>query len=68
MAELPSLQVQFFEALDRELFKVENFYREREKDAIAQSAIIKKQLDELKDHRRTFHVCTLHKAAGAFTD
>jgi hypothetical protein len=60
IAELPPLQVQFFEALDRELTKVENFYRERENDAIVRSAIIKEQLDELKDHRKIFHVrdCT----------
>lgn len=59
LAELPPLQLQFFEALDRELIKVQNFYREREKDAIIRSAIIREQLNELKDHRRIFHVSEL---------
>jgi xenotropic and polytropic retrovirus receptor 1 len=65
---LPPLQAQFFEALDRELIKVENFYREREADAMARSAIIKEQLDELKDHRKVFHVRSLHEAVGALSD
>ena len=52
------LQVLFFEALDKELAKVQSFYREREKDALIRSALIKEQLNELKDHRRIFHVST----------
>lgn len=51
------LQIQFFEALDMELAKVQSFYREREKDALMRSGLIKEQLNELKDHRRIFHVC-----------
>jgi len=50
------LQVQFIEALDKELTKVQNFYREREKEALLRSAVIKEQLNELKDHRKIFHV------------
>ncbi|KIM22136.1 hypothetical protein M408DRAFT_18233 [Serendipita vermifera MAFF 305830] len=49
------LQVQFVQALDMELAKVQNFYREREKDALVRSALIKEQLNDLKDHRRIFH-------------
>jgi hypothetical protein len=50
------LEVQFFEAMDKELDKVQAFYREREKDALVRSALIKEQLNELKDHRKVFHV------------
>jgi hypothetical protein len=53
------LEVQFFEAMDKELDKVQAFYREREKDALVRSAVIKEQLNELKDHRKVFHVCIL---------
>lgn len=48
------LEVQFFEAMDKELEKVEAFYREREKDALVRSALIKVQLNELEDHGKVF--------------
>lgn len=47
----------FFEVLDEELAKVENFYKEREKEYIIQSSVLKEQLRELQDHRKLFHVC-----------
>jgi hypothetical protein len=65
---LPPVQAEFFETLDRELIKVESFYREREEEATARSAIIKEQLEELKDQRKIFHVCALYSAFGALSD
>lgn len=58
LATLSPLEQEFFEAVDRELIKVENFYREREREALIRSAVIKEQLNELRDHRRIFHVST----------
>ncbi|KAG8819078.1 hypothetical protein FRC19_010139 [Serendipita sp. 401] len=55
LAELTPLEQEFVDALDAELSKVENFYREREKEAILRSNLIKVQLHELKDHRKIFH-------------
>ena len=48
--------------------KIESFYCEREEEATAWSAIIKEQLEELKDHRKVFHVCTLYNTFGALND
>jgi hypothetical protein len=50
------LEVQFVDAMDKELDKVQDFYRERQKDALVRSALIKEQLNELKDHRKIFCV------------
>ena len=58
------LEVQFFEALDKELDKVQTFYREREKDALVRSAVIKEQLNDLKDHRKIFHVRIIGKISS----
>ncbi|KAG8807091.1 hypothetical protein FRC17_004659 [Serendipita sp. 399] len=55
LAGLTPLEQEFIQALDAELAKVENFYREREKEAIIRSSVIKAQLNELKDHRKIFH-------------
>jgi hypothetical protein len=35
---------------------------------MARSAIIKEQLEELKDHRKIFYVCVLYSAFGALSD
>jgi hypothetical protein len=35
---------------------------------MARCAIIKEQLDELKDHRKVFHVGSLRKAVGVLND
>ena len=45
----------FFDLLQRELEKVESFYRARETDAIRRSNELKAQLKELAEHRRIFH-------------
>jgi len=50
------LEVQFIDAMDKELDKVQDFYQERQKDALVRSALIKEQLNELKDHRKIFCV------------
>lgn len=45
----------FFDLLQRELEKVESFYRARETDAIRRATELKAQLKELAEHRRIFH-------------
>ncbi|PVF97400.1 SPX-domain-containing protein [Serendipita vermifera] len=55
LATMTPLECQFFEALDKELRKVVDFYREREKEALVRVSVIKEQLDDLKDHRKIFH-------------
>jgi hypothetical protein len=57
LATLNPVERRFFDDIDIELNKVENFYIEREKEAIIFSSILKEQLQELEDHRRIFHVC-----------
>lgn len=49
--------MQFFDALDEELLKVERFYLEREKDALIFSSMLNEQLRELQTHRKIYHVC-----------
>jgi xenotropic and polytropic retrovirus receptor 1 len=56
LENLTPLERQYFEALDKELRKVSDFYREREKEALIRVSIIKEQLNDLKDHRKIFHV------------
>jgi hypothetical protein len=46
----------FFDKLNTELSKVESFFIEREAEARVRSSEIRGQLEELKDHRRLFHV------------
>ncbi|CCA74266.1 related to putative phosphate transporter 1 [Serendipita indica DSM 11827] len=70
LTEMSPLEQQFVGALDKELLKVETFYRDREREALVRSALIKDQLEELKDHRKIFHayedqqVITFPKALG----
>jgi SPX domain len=52
------LEIQFFEKMDSELAKVQDFYQKRLKEAQDRSAQIKGQLTELEDHRQAFNVCT----------
>ncbi|KAI5121712.1 hypothetical protein M0805_002105 [Coniferiporia weirii] len=52
---LSPLERQFIEKLDKELEKVENFYRAREQEAIIRASMLKEQLRELQDHRKLFH-------------
>ena len=56
LTEMSLLEQQFVGGLDKELLKVETFYRDREREALVRSALIKEQLEELKDHRKVFHV------------
>jgi hypothetical protein len=49
----------FFDKLDAELSKVEAFFIERESEACTHSSQLGEQLEELKDHRRLFHVMSL---------
>ena len=53
---LTPLEKQFFEMLDRELEKVDGFYREREAEAVSRLVLLKEQLRELRDHQRLFQV------------
>jgi plasmid stabilization system protein ParE len=48
-------ETRFFSTLDNELEKVEAFYHDRETDALRRSRELKRQLDELAEHRRIFH-------------
>lgn len=48
-------EARFFTTLDNELEKVESFYHDRETDALRRSKELKRQLDELAEHRRIFH-------------
>ena len=50
------LQLEFFNKLNAELSKIESFFLEREAEARARSLGLLGQLEELKDHRRLFHV------------
>jgi hypothetical protein len=48
-------ELRFLQTLDNELEKVESFYHDRESDALKHSNELKRQLDELAEHRRVFH-------------
>ncbi|KAF8306714.1 SPX-domain-containing protein [Clavulina sp. PMI_390] len=52
---LTPVEAHFFEVLDEELYKVENFYLEREKEAMIFSSLLHEQLKELQVHRRIYH-------------
>jgi hypothetical protein len=47
---------QFFEYLDSQVDKAEQFYQEREKEAVIRSSAIKEQFGELVEHRRVYYV------------
>ena len=53
---MSSLQLEFFNKLNAELSKIESFFIEREAEARVRSLQLRGQLEELKDHRRLFHV------------
>lgn len=53
---LPPQCRRFFIVLDRELDKVEDFYKEREKDAVKRFEELKSQWSELADHKKEFQV------------
>ena len=62
------LEKRFFEKLDSELAKVQDFYQKREKEALDRSTLIKGQLSELEDHRQAFNVCTCLIISSADAD
>ena len=53
---MPPIQLEFFNKFNAELSKVESFFIEREAEARERSMQLRGQLEELKDHRRLFHV------------
>jgi SPX domain len=50
------VRLSFFDKLNAELSKVESFFIEREGEGRKRTLQLKEQLEELKDHRRLFHV------------
>jgi len=50
------IQLEFFNKLNAELSKVEYFFIEKEAEARERNTQLRGQLEELKDHRRLFHV------------
>ncbi|KZT04537.1 uncharacterized protein LAESUDRAFT_728021 [Laetiporus sulphureus 93-53] len=56
---LTPVQRAFFDMLDGELDKVESFFCAKERELSARYQAVEKQLEELKGHRRAFHVCAL---------
>jgi hypothetical protein len=50
------LQLAFVNKLNQELSKVEHFFIERETEARVRSLELQEQLEELKGHRRLYHV------------
>jgi len=60
LEHMSPVQLAFFDKLNAELAKVESFFIEREDEARTRSSQLRGQLDELKDHRRLFHVTGLH--------
>jgi hypothetical protein len=50
------VQLEFFNKLNAELSKIESFFIEKEAEARVRSLQLRGQLEELKDHRRLFHV------------
>ena len=53
---LPPVHIEFFTYLDKELYKIDTFYAEREKEAQVRNRALEIQLRELKDHRKIFYV------------
>jgi SPX domain len=59
---MSSVQLEFFNKFDLEISKVEHFFIEREAEARVRSLELREQLEELKDHRRLFHVISLQSS------
>ena len=49
----------FFNALDHELSKVDQFFVAREREALLKSSALREQMRELKNHHKVYHVGTL---------
>jgi hypothetical protein len=56
LESMSPVRLAFFDKLDMELSKIESFFVEREGEARTRSCQLREQLEELKDHRRLFHV------------
>ena len=56
LEHLSPVQLAFFDKLNAELSKVESFFIDREGEGRTRSLQLREQLEELKDHRRLFHV------------
>ena len=52
------LERDFFNSLDSELAKVDQFFVARERDALHNVSALREQMRELKHHRKVFHVGT----------
>ncbi|KAK7463123.1 Xenotropic and polytropic retrovirus receptor 1 [Stygiomarasmius scandens] len=52
---LSDVEVAFFNALDKELEKVESFYSNREKEMQNRTRLLQTQLQELSTHRQRYH-------------
>jgi SPX domain len=48
----------FFNSLDFELAKVDQFFIARERDALIKVSALRGQMQELKQHHKLFHVST----------
>ena len=53
----------FFDYLDLQIDKVEDFYGERYKEAVLRLAALKEQFRELADHHRAYHVSPTSQSA-----
>jgi hypothetical protein len=55
---LSPLERDFFNSLDCEVAKVDQFFIARERDALLRVSALREQLHELKHHRKLFYVST----------
>lgn len=56
LESLGALERSFFDKLDLEVAKIEQFFVARELEARTRMSELKEQLHELRDHRKLFHV------------
>jgi hypothetical protein len=56
LEHMSPVQLAFFDKLNAELSKIESFFIDREGEGRTRSLQLRQQLEELKDHRRLFHV------------
>ncbi|CAE6448441.1 unnamed protein product [Rhizoctonia solani] len=52
LSSLNPVELEFFGALHQELEKVDEFYKEREKDAILRVTALREQIGEMRDHKK----------------
>jgi SPX domain len=68
LERMTPLEIRFFEKIDSELAKVQDFYQKRLKEALDRSTLIKGQLNELEDHRQAFNVWNCPIISSAYAD